>query len=284
MEWTNGLWTFNGESAKRIGHPAPFPRQLPYRAIKLFSFVRDVVFDPFCGSGTTLIEAANNNRFGVGVELDEQYCKLAKHRILKETSSLSFTEKKYDTKRTRSGIFKKRPNKDIPHPEIVDWVVNEWEKLKGEKFRDPDRQIRALKDEGILIKVKKGVYRYDPTLVKKRKLQNFTEEQKKQILKRDGYKCVICGRGVKDGVELHIDYIKPREHRGDATIENGQVLCGPHNYMKKHFKQTETGKKMFIRLYELAKAKNNAELIKFCTEVLEVFERNNINGHIIWKK
>lgn len=81
MAWTNGVWTFNGESKKRIGHPAPFPRELPYRCIRLFSFVNDVVFDPFCGSGTTLIEAYLNRRRAVGVELDEKYCLLAAERI-----------------------------------------------------------------------------------------------------------------------------------------------------------------------------------------------------------
>ncbi|MYE90158.1 site-specific DNA-methyltransferase [Candidatus Poribacteria bacterium] len=81
MAWTNGLWTFNGESKKRVGHPAPFPRELPYRCIKLFSYVGDVVFDPFLGSGTTLIEAQNNDRFGVGVEIDRGYCELAQKRI-----------------------------------------------------------------------------------------------------------------------------------------------------------------------------------------------------------
>ena len=89
MAWTNGLWTFNGESKKRVGHPAPFPRELPYRCIKLFSYVGDVVFDPFLGSGTTLIEAQNNNRFGVGVEIDRGYCELAQNRIM--TSRSLFT-------------------------------------------------------------------------------------------------------------------------------------------------------------------------------------------------
>ena len=92
MAWTNGLWTFNGESKKRIGHPAPFPRQLPYRCIKLFSYVGDVVFDPFLGSGTTLIEAHNNGRFGVGVEIDRGYCELAQQRITNTRSLFATPE------------------------------------------------------------------------------------------------------------------------------------------------------------------------------------------------
>ena len=83
MAWTNGLWTFNGESKKRIGHPAPFPLELPNRAIKLFSFVGDTVLDPFLGSGTTLVSAVMNNRLGVGIDVDESYCELAKKRIEK---------------------------------------------------------------------------------------------------------------------------------------------------------------------------------------------------------
>ena len=82
MSWTNGLWTFNGESKKRIGHPAPFPRELPRRCIKLFSYVGDVVCDPFCGSGTTMIETYLNKRQFVGIELDNKYCELAKNRFL----------------------------------------------------------------------------------------------------------------------------------------------------------------------------------------------------------
>ena len=85
MEWTNGLWTFSGESKKRIGHPAPFPLELPKRCIKLLSFVGDTVLDPFLGSGSTLIACALLNRKGIGVEIDEKYCSLAKKRLIKET-------------------------------------------------------------------------------------------------------------------------------------------------------------------------------------------------------
>ena len=81
MAWTNGLWTFNGEKKKKIGHPAPFPVELPRRCIKLFSFVGDTVFDPFMGSGTTLIAASRCNRHGIGIEIDPRYCELAVRRI-----------------------------------------------------------------------------------------------------------------------------------------------------------------------------------------------------------
>ncbi|MBQ9253750.1 MAG: site-specific DNA-methyltransferase [Bacteroidales bacterium] len=86
--WTQGVWTFNGESKKRIGHPAPFPIELPYRCIKLFSYQNDVVFDPFSGSGTTLLASYLTNRKGVGLEIDEQYCELAKNRLTKEISNI----------------------------------------------------------------------------------------------------------------------------------------------------------------------------------------------------
>ncbi len=180
--------------------------------------------------------------------------------------------------------FTSNPNRNIEHPEVVDWVTEEYKKRTGENFRDPDRGIRKLSQEGFLIKIAKGVYKYAPEYVRNKNLEDFTLEQKKQILKRDNYKCVICGKSKKDGVELHVDHIKPKDLGGKAIIENGQTLCAQHNFLKKNFKQTETGKKMFIRLYELAKKQKNKNLLNFCTEILEVFEKNNVNGHIVWKR
>ncbi len=87
IEWTNGMWTFSGESKKRIGHPAPFPLELPYRCIKLFSYVGDTILDPFVGSGTTLISAYNLKRKSVGTEISKEYFELAKNRIEKECFS-----------------------------------------------------------------------------------------------------------------------------------------------------------------------------------------------------
>ena len=84
MEWTNGLWTFNGERKKKTGHPAPFPVELPLRCMKLFSFIGDTVLDPFMGSGSTLVAASQCQRKGIGIEIDPGYCELAVTRIEKE--------------------------------------------------------------------------------------------------------------------------------------------------------------------------------------------------------
>lgn len=86
VEWTNGVWNFVGESKKRIGHPAPFPVELPRRCIKLFSFVGNTVCDPFLGSGSTLIACVLTNRKGIGVEIDQGYCEIAKQRVITESN------------------------------------------------------------------------------------------------------------------------------------------------------------------------------------------------------
>jgi|SRR5581483_7643663 len=82
MGWTNGVWNFGGESKKKIGHPAPFPIELPRRCIKLFSYREDTVLDPFLGSGTTLLACVETGRNGIGVEKDKHYCQLAKRRLM----------------------------------------------------------------------------------------------------------------------------------------------------------------------------------------------------------
>jgi len=81
IEWTKSIWTMNAESAKRIGHPAPFPEELPYRLIQLYSFKGDVILDPFMGSGTTAIAAVKSERKFVGYEISQEYIELAQKRL-----------------------------------------------------------------------------------------------------------------------------------------------------------------------------------------------------------
>ncbi len=81
MEWTKSIWTMNAESAKRIGHPAPFPEELPYRLIQLYSFRGDIVLDPFMGSGTTAVAAIKSDRKFVGYDISQEYIDLAEKRL-----------------------------------------------------------------------------------------------------------------------------------------------------------------------------------------------------------
>ena len=81
MEWTKSIWTMNAESARRIGHPAPFPEELPNRLIQLYSFTNDIILDPFMGSGTTAVAAIKSKRNYIGYDINEEYIKLSEKRI-----------------------------------------------------------------------------------------------------------------------------------------------------------------------------------------------------------
>jgi DNA modification methylase len=80
LEWTKSVWTFPAISAKTIGHPAPFPEELPHRLIQLYSFKGDIVLDPFVGSGTTCIVAAADERYYLGYDIHEEYLQLFNQR------------------------------------------------------------------------------------------------------------------------------------------------------------------------------------------------------------
>jgi modification methylase len=88
LEWTKSVWTFPAVSAKQIGHPAPFPEELPHRLIQLYTFKDDVVLDPFVGSGTACLSAIKDKRNYVGYDIDHEYIKLAEKRISNYTSQL----------------------------------------------------------------------------------------------------------------------------------------------------------------------------------------------------
>ncbi|HEY6072033.1 MAG TPA: site-specific DNA-methyltransferase [Anaerolineales bacterium] len=81
MESTLSVWNIPPESARKVGHPAPFPLELAERVVKLYSYVGDVVLDPFAGSGTTCAAAKLLGRHFVGFDISAEYCKMAEERL-----------------------------------------------------------------------------------------------------------------------------------------------------------------------------------------------------------
>lgn len=91
--WFQQIWTVPGESTRH--HPAPFPHEVAYRLVRMFSFTGDTVLDPFVGTGTTLLAASQSGRNGIGVEIDESYYRNAKTRIVSQMQNLFPTASPY---------------------------------------------------------------------------------------------------------------------------------------------------------------------------------------------
>jgi modification methylase len=81
LEWTKSVWHIPAVTARKIGHPAPFPEELPHRLIQLYTFQGDVVLDPFTGSGTTCLAATKSQRIYVGYDNNPDYIRLAEQRL-----------------------------------------------------------------------------------------------------------------------------------------------------------------------------------------------------------
>lgn len=180
--------------------------------------------------------------------------------------------------------FIARPMEIISHEKAKADLETAYLTVMGKRLEDSDRAIRKLYGEGFLEKIAKGQYRYNPKTSGRKEFIEFSQSEKNEIFKRDGFKCVVCGLGRENGLELHVDHIKPRSSGGDGVLENGQTLCGKHNYLKKNFTQTETGKKSFIRLLDLVESSpddpNASTLEAFINEVLDVYDKFEIDTHI----
>lgn len=176
--------------------------------------------------------------------------------------------------------FNSHPKQDMKHGPVVDWVTEQYEKDHDHPPRDPWRAIRQLHQNGKLIKVKKGVYRFDPDFELEVDLFEFSDDVKKRIFEIDNFKCVVCGRGRKDGVEICADHIKPKDKGGTNTIENGQTLCTEHNLIKKNYSQTEAGKRYFIKIYQQAVNINDIRMINFCEDIFDVYDDHSYDTHI----
>ena len=96
LENTQSMWSFQPESAKKVGHPAPFPIELPYRLIQLYTFEDDIVLDPFSGSGTTAIAAVKSNRKFICCDTKKEYVNLSNDRVKEMCEEMSAVRRGLD--------------------------------------------------------------------------------------------------------------------------------------------------------------------------------------------
>ena len=177
-------------------------------------------------------------------------------------------------------FFEMYPKQEWEHGPVVDWVTEQYLKEHPNPPRDPWRAIRKLHQDGFLINVRTGVYMYDPDLAHERVLWDFSPADKERILRKDGYRCVVCGRGKEDGVSLAVDHIKPKDKGGTNSINNGQTLCNQHNLQKKNYSQTAFGKIFFIKLFERAQEQKDRKMISFCQEIFNLYDHYQIDEQI----
>ena len=177
-------------------------------------------------------------------------------------------------------FFTNHPNMEFEHAPVVDWVTEQRVAMGYNPPRDIWRMVRQLHQDGMLIQVEKGIYKYDPKYEHDTELQDFPEAVKRAIFERDNYRCVVCNLGREDGVSLAADHKKPKSKGGTNTLENGQTLCYKHNSMKKNYSQTEAGKRFFIHTYEMAVENQDEAMMAFCQAVFDTYEEHDMNGHI----
>ena len=181
-------------------------------------------------------------------------------------------------------FFLSRPMRAIPHAESKRDIENSYQTMYGRRIEDVDRAIRQLHQEGLLVKVRNGVYMFDPDFDHDREdLEDFSAEDRAAVLARDGFQCVVCDSRRAEGAELHVDHIRPKNRGGRAIQENGQTLCSRHNFLKKTTGQMSFGKRVFVELRKTARASSvegSSVLEEFCTEVLAVYERYQIDDQL----
>jgi DNA modification methylase len=144
MDATLSVWDIPSESARRVRHPAPFPVQLAERVIELYSYVDDVVLDPFVGSGSTCVAAVNKRRQYVGFDISEEYCELARTRIQGKGKLYMPSEKTESSELSLAfGVLGINEPISLSEQQVLDYFENT---LSVEKYRRFQREFSNPKN------------------------------------------------------------------------------------------------------------------------------------------
>ncbi len=226
-EYFSGHWNFNGE--KQTEHLAMFPEELPKRLIKMFSFIGDIILDPFLGSGTTTLAARNLNRNSIGYEINEKFLPIIRKKI-------GINEKEL-IKNSDFEIIKQKPLK-------VDWN-SEISKLPYQ-FKDPikfDKKIDPRK-----LKFGSKIDFSEPTREEFFSVKNIINPE--EIILNNNLKVKLLGiKTKKEVVDKAINYLK-------VKLKNQRV------FLKYDSIKYDDNGNLFVYLYLKNKTFINAHLIK----------------------
>ena len=160
-------------------------------------------------------------------------------------------------------FFENNPNTEFRHAPIDEWVREQYPKDNDDEPQDVRRAVRKVEEKGRLMKVHRGVFKYDP---------DYDHE--------NNYRCVVCGFGREDGIDIAANHKIARTKNGTNTLENGQTLCYEHNSIKKDHTLTEAAKRYFIDIYKTAVESKDEKLIAFCESVFDAYDEHDMNEHI----
>ena len=169
------------------------------------------------------------------------------------------------------------PNVEVRTAEVVDWATKNYKRKTKSVLRDPDRAIRKLYEDKFLIRIAKGVYKYDSSAIGQPDDLTFSPEVIQAAKERDGYCCVICGNGEREGEIIMVDHIKPRSKGGEPILDNAQTLCERCHNLKHTYGQVHFGKKIFLRLKPKAVAANDTNMVNFIDAILGVYQQYDMD-------
>ena len=124
--------------------------------------------------------------------------------------------------------FMQRPKQALAYDDWTDELASEYKSLTGNTARHFRSIVRRLSGEGKLLKVKNGVYMYDPDFSPAPQLPKFTAAQRRQIKERDEYQCVFCGMGRREGFTLYVGFLFCDKPDRASDISNGVTFCSRH--------------------------------------------------------
>ena len=175
--------------------------------------------------------------------------------------------------------FRRQPRREFTPEEIRELLPTAYRNEVGKGFSDPNRAARELVQKGRLQRTQKGSkqrFWYDPNL--DNQPEQFTEEEKIQILERDDYRCRICGKGAATGTSVYVGYAKSIRRGGKLDVENGRALCGVHRWVLETAQDSPESAANFRRLREkLPQIGQSSNATNFWNEFVALLERYGVD-------